>query len=473
MEVVRRELVARLQSLLESPAPALGLVVGPAGVGKSGVVRRALQGLDSVRYWAAPVPDPNHRALLVARLGKWRDPPTSAVPRQDPLAPTASWAQIFDHLLARAAERTGPIRLILEEFPRLVDTRPKLYADLERFWAGVRARGLPVHLILCGSDGGAFDRLRDPASAFAPWIGQQITVPPLTFREVGALFPAYGPADRLRAWSVFGGLPRHLSACDPDTTLAKNVRRAVLSPDAPLLLEGSELLQRAFQSVPRYASVLHSLSQGHRDWGAVVAGAPDFASGAQLAPYLSRLQQLGLVAGAASLDAGTGTRNRRYAVDDPFLSFWHRFVLPELSDLMDGRAAEVWRRRVRPGLEQHTALLFPVACRQYLVHHGEERLAARAREIGGLWGADYDIEVAGTLRTGAAVYGRAFWRGGRVPEAAEDVLEDEIGRTRYGFGREARLRVVFATDGFAPGLLRRGVRSEVLHLIDIASMYAP
>jgi len=473
MEIVRREVVGRLRSLLESPAPALGLLVGPAGVGKRGVVRRALQGLDAVRYWAAPLPDPDHRALLVARLGKWREAPMIGASGTDLLSPTASWAQIFDHLLARAAERTGPVRLVLEEFPRLVDTRPKLYADLERFWAGVRARGLPVHLVLCGSEGAAFDRLRDPASPFAPWIAQQITVPPLTYREVGALFPAYTPADRLRAWSVFGGLPRYLSACDPDTSLAKNVRRAILSPDAPLLLEGSELLQREFQSVARYASVLHSLSQGSSEWGAVVAGAPDFASGAQMAPYLARLQQLGLVAGAASLDAGPGTRNRRYAIEDPFLSFWHRFVLPDLSDLVDGRAAEVWRRRVREGLEQHAALLFPVACRQYLVHHGQERLPARAREIGGLWGADHDIEVAGTLRTGAAVYGRAFWRGGRVPETAEDVLEDEIGRTRYGFGREARLRVIFSTDGFAPGLLRRGVRSEILHLIDIGAMYAP
>jgi hypothetical protein len=236
-------------------------------------------------------------------------------------------------------------------------------------------------------------------------------------------------------------------------------------------MEGSERLQRALQSAGRYASVLRSLALGAREWADILAGTPDLATGGQLAPYLSKLQQLGLVAAEASLDARAGSRSRRYRIVDPFVSFWHRFVLPSLSELADGRGAEVWRRHIRPRLEDHAAQLFPRACRDYLTHHAHGRLPATARTLGGLWGDGYDIEPAGTLRTGAAFYGRTFWERGRITEAEDESLQEEVSHTRYGYGKEARLRVLFSTGGFAPGLLRRVARSDLMHLITLDDLF--
>jgi hypothetical protein len=191
-----------------------------------------------------------------------------------------------------------------------------------------------------------------------------------------------------------------------------------------------------------------------------------------MAPYLARLQQLGFVAADTSLDARANSRNRRYRIVDPFVWFWHRFVLPHLTDLFDGHSADVWRRHVRPRLDEHASALFPAACREYLTHYADERLPATAREVGSLWGAGYEVDLAGTLRTGAAVYGRTYWGLGRTPEAADEALVSEMRSTRYGFGKEARLRLLFSTDGFSTGLLRRGARTDVLHLIGIDALFA-
>jgi hypothetical protein len=273
------------------------------------------------------------------------------------------------------------------------------------------------------------------------------------------------------AWSVFGGLARNLAPCDPDLSLATNVRQAILSEGAPLMLEGSERLRRAFQSPGRYGSLLSALSTGPRVWSEVLLAAPDFDTGGQIAPYLSRLQSLRLTEAEASLDAAPNSRSRRYRIVDPFLAFWYRFVLPNLTDLMDGRGREVWRDAIRGPLDDHAAKHFPIACREYLAHHAERRFQGTAREVGGLWGEGYDIEVAGTLRTGAAVYGRALWARGPAREAVDLALLQEVGHTRYGYGREARLRVIFSSDGFARSLLRRGAIGEDIHLMDLADLY--
>jgi hypothetical protein len=473
VEINRGAEADELRAELRSQPPTLTLVTGPPGVGKRRIVREAIRGLEAIRYWAATLPDPDHRALLVGRLGPWAQPlegGRGGLPG-DPLPPSATWRGIFEHLLGRLGERKGELRVVLEGFPSLVAAHPKLLGELERFWAGVRAGGFSAHLVLVGDDAPLFDEMREDEGAFGPWISRSIRVAPLTYREVGGHFPSYSPRDRLLAWAVFGGLERHLRELDPDVTLATNVRQAILASDAPLLMEGSERLQRALQSAGRYASVLRSLALGAREWADILAGTPDLSTGGQLAPYLSKLQQLGLVTSEASLDARAGSRSRRYRIADPFLGFWHRFVLPSLSDLVDGRGAEVWRKLIRPRLDEHAAQLFPLACRDYLTHHAHERLPATARTLGGLWGDGYDIEPAGTLRTGAAFYGRTFWERGRITEAEDESLQEELRHTRYGYGKEARLRVLFSTGGFAPGLLRRVARSDLMHLITLDDLF--
>jgi uncharacterized protein len=477
LKILRTAEADHLRQVVTGPFPSLTLLVGPDGEGRASIVQHGLRGLDAVRYWAAPLPDADHRALLVSRLGSWAEAPAtpsggkkSAPP--EPLGQATDWPKIFEHLLGRAGEREAPLRLVLEEFPRLVESRPKLLQEVERFWSGVRSRGLPIHLVLAGAPDPVFEGMLSAEESWASWIGVWLAARALTYREVGALFPAHPPRERLLVWAVFGGLERHLRHCDPDLSLTTNIRQGILAPASPLLHEGFEQLQRSFQSVGRYASLLRSMASGRREWGEILAGTPEMDTGAQMAPYLARLQRLGLVIGDASLDARPEARSRRYRIVDPFVWFWHRFVLAHLTDLLDGRTTEVWRRHIRPRLDEHASALLPLACRDYLTHYAHERLPANAREVGGLWGLDYEVELAGTLRTGAAVYGHAFWGRGRTAESADDRLLEAMRNTRYGFGKEARLRVLFSTEGFSPGLLRREARTDVLHLIGSEALFA-
>jgi hypothetical protein len=473
LKAIRTREAELLRRELRSAPPSLTVLVGPEGSGKAGAVTLALRGLDAVRYWAAPLAEADQRALFVERLGRWRDAPHAgaaagggvAPDARQPLPGDADWPRIFDHILARLAERAAPLLLVLEEFPHLVEARTKLLGEIQRFWGSVRSRGYPLHLVLAGPPHPALDRITSVDGGWGGGGVRMISLDPLSYREVGALFPAYTPRLRLTAWTVFGGLPRHVRACDPDVTLATNIRQSFLTPGAPLLREGYELLLRRFQTVARYASLLRSLARGRRDWSSILADAPEFATGGQMAPYLARLQDVGLVHGETSLDARPQSRSRRYRIADPFVWFWYRFVLPNLTDIEDGRGPEVWRRAVRPQLDAHAAAVFPIACREYLSRYAEGRLPATTRELGGLWGVDHDIDPAGTLRTGSAVYGKTFWGRGRIPESADEALQAELRRTRYGFGKEVRLRLLFSTDGFSPGLVRRVARSDAIYLI--------
>jgi len=237
-----------------------------------------------------------------------------------------------------------------------------------------------------------------------------------------------------------------------------NVRRGFLEPDAPLVRAGIETAGQRLQSPARYFSLLRVLARGARDWGAIRERAGGFDSGSHIAPYLGKLEELGLVAVERSLDAAPGGRRRRYRLSDPSLGFWWRFVLPAWSEIQAGRGGEVWGGGLPVGLDDHVRAWFPHLCRSWLLDHGDEVFPAPAREASGLWGADYDLDVSATLRNGAALYGRALWTDAAVSPGHFDAVDREVRNTRYGFGREARLRVLFTSGPVEPEVRRRAAR---------------
>ena len=106
---------------------------------------------------------------------------------------------------------------------------------------------------------------------------------------------------------------------------------------------------------------------------------------------------------AWSLDANEKDRNRRYTLQDPFLEFWYRFVLPNQSALEAGHARGVLEKLIVPFLEDHMGAVFEVICREYVRFHAQEILEYPARTVGRVWAAGYDLDVAGELLDGSSI----------------------------------------------------------------------
>ena len=141
-----------------------------------------------------------------------------------------------------------------------------------------------------------------------------------------------------------------------------------------------------------------------------------------------------------------------------------------MGDLTSGVSADrLWSAELEPRTAAHIRRRIPVAVRAALA---EDRgpFPVGARRLGALWGENYDLDVAGTLRNGAAVYGLCVLEG--VATVADaDRLTAQMRATRYGFGREGRIRAVFALEGASVALTRRAARDHLLVLDDLASLF--
>jgi hypothetical protein len=433
-----------LRSALDRTDASLLSVTGARGSGKSALVRRAVDGAPTLLHRIPPLPEPEQRGMLarhvregLASLGR---------PIEADADPTSSWHALLDALVD-AADTEGPaLVLVLDDAHRLTESRARVLGPLETVLERGRTEGRRLHVVLVGRPG-EIPGTDEPTVSLAP----------LPFRSASTLLPGADAREKIRAYAVFGGLPRHLGALDPGATLVTNLRRTVLAPDGPLRDAGLDLLERDIQTPSRYVAILSTLAGGEADWGRVHEGVADLTRSGQVAPYLNRLEELGLIEIRRSLDAGPRSRNRRYRVADPFLAFWFRFVLSERARV-ESEGNDTLAHLVRRDLDAHVASVFPMLCRQYMALDAMETLGANAREHGSLWGPGYDIDVAGLLHSGPAFYGRALWSAEPADVDVLDTLDRQIGETRYGFGRESRLRIIFSGGGFTPALERAAAR---------------
>jgi hypothetical protein len=344
--------------------------------------------------------------------------------------------------------------LVLDDAHRLDESRARYLPALLATLRSARAAHRPFHVILV-----APTRVEVPEE-HEDLLAEAVTVLPLPFRAALGMLPGDTPEELLRAYGVFGGIPRVLRALDRTATLERNIRRVLLDPEAALADVPAVWLERDLQTPSRYNAALSTLARGECDWSRLHEGVPDLGSSGQLAPYVRRLEELGLVQVRRSLDASPTGRSRRYSVTDPFFAFWYRFLLADAGAPSTRGVIEARLKAVRAGLDDHLATIFPTVCRQHMGHDAIETLGANARALGGLWGATYEIPVAGILTSGAAFFGACHWR---PPVRGEDPL-GEIDRqtreTRYAFGRERRIRLLFSRTEPPRWLQRDSVRRD-------------
>lgn len=388
----------------------------------------------------------------------------------DPILDALSdWAGIL-HYLAGAAKGRPGLTVILDEFPYLTDGDPALPSVIQKFWNSDAPDAGRLNLVLCGS---AISRMEDLPAEKNPLYGRKtmaMEVEPLPLRDAARFFPSYAPDEQIAAYAVFGGIPYYLRLCDPDAGLECNVVELLLTPSAPLIDEPMFLLQSEVRGVQRYASIVAAIADGGTKLGDTAGRVREVSDVRGLGPYLEGLIRMRVVRSVRSLDATERERDRRYVVADPLFAFWHRFVRPNISTVVRGFGAEVWRHQIAPHFAGHMGLGFEEICREHARQHAQERLPAPAQEVGQIWAGDFDIDVAGRLLDGTALFGECKWWSGPVGEGVLDGLAARAARSGYEAKAPRRAFALYSKSGFSDAVLARAEGDPLLALHTPASI---
>jgi hypothetical protein len=239
-----------------------------------------------------------------------------------------SWQALLRALArrAKADQLRGP--LVIDELPYLVAASPSLPSVLQRF-VDHDAREARLVVAVAGSAQHMMQGL--VMSATAPLFGratEAMSLGPLSPIHMMEAIGLDSPVDCVRAFSVWGGVPRYWELAEPfAANLAESVDRLVLDPLGPLHLEPDRLLADDVPSAVSLRPLLDAIGAGCHRLSEIAGRLEQPAT--SLSRPLTRLADLGFVVREQPFGASErGGKRTLYRIADPFLRLWFRVVAP-------------------------------------------------------------------------------------------------------------------------------------------------
>jgi uncharacterized protein len=357
------------------------------------------------------------------------------------------WETALRFVASRAVD--DPLLVVMDEFSYLCDSDRSLPSVIQRLW-DAELRHSHLHIVLCGSYVSFMER--DLLGSKNPLHGRRTgtwRLDPFEFAEARLFFPDQPIDEQLGLYGVFGGIPAYLERLNPRRTLGRNIIEAILTRGAPLYDEPRFLLMQELRDPHTYFSICKAVAMGRTTPNEIAQGA-GLSDRGVASRYLQTLRDLHVLERRVPTTERNPERTRRgrYYLQDPYLRFWFRFVLPNLSALESGTPDQVHHSRIAPWLDQHLARSFEEVCLQHLRTLATQgALPATYDRIGGWWRGREEVDLIAVSDDGALLMGECKWS--RKPVGV-DVLE----------GLEAKIPKVAADMKRAPRSVRLALFSR-------------
>jgi uncharacterized protein len=454
--------LAALESLWRSPRPELLVLYGRRRVGKTELLTRFCQGKPAVFFLAAQVKEVDNLDRFLAAIGE-------GLPHLD-----LSGVTFRDFLgaltfLARQATRS-PLVVILDEFPYLCEENPSLPSLLQALWDQV-LRNTRLKLVLCGSHVSFMERsiLAERSPLFGRRTAQQRLLPLSPFDAV-RFFPRHPEADRLLFYGAVGGTPAYLALMDARLSLRENLLETALRVQGYLYEEVPFLLRTELVAPATYASLLKSVATGCTRLNEIAqrAGVEPTTAG----KYLSILRDLALLRREVAFFEPAPERSRRglHVIQDNFILFWYRFILPNQAAIEAGQGERIYDDVILPALDGYMGPIFEEMCREFVRLRWAACHGTPIRKVGRHWERDFDLDVVAEDTRNRLLVGECKWTRAPIGRDALAAFRSRVINHEL-FGRRRPQLLYFSRGGFTPGAARFASESRIqlLSLHDLLS----
>ncbi len=391
-----------------SGVPVFVVVYGRRRCGKSRLLQKLMDNKDI--YHLAENKD---RILQIKSLSD----EIAATVREFNSVTYPDWESVLKNYNIRAVKGTS---LVIDEFPYLVHQSPELPSILQKFLDTHKERNF--NLVICGSSQRMMHGLAMDASS--PLYGRAdeiIKIRPMECKWISTAL-SLSPVESIGAYSVLGGVPRYW-----ELALGKNlegiIRDIIIDRDAILYEEPVRLLLDDMQTVVQSYSLLSVVGNGANRISEIASrlGRP----AGSLTRLLSQIVNLGYIRREVPYGESIKTTKRSlYKIDDPFMSFYFKFVEPFKSQIELGLSEDLHNNIIKPRLSAHISEVWEELSRKSIPTLGlfDKKWKPACRWWGyGKDGKQMEVDVVSETYDGKfLLLGEAKW--------SEDISVNEINK---------------------------------------------
>jgi AAA+ ATPase superfamily predicted ATPase len=289
----------------------------------------------------------------------------------------------------------------------------------------------------------------------------------MDYYESSLFYPAMSDEDKVRIYSVFGGIPHFIRLVDDRKSVKENIIDLIASPGARLENEVSMYLNAEISKMANANEVFEALASGFSRFSDILSQS-HVSSGPTLVDVLGKLIRMEVVEKKAPINDEDNKKKAGYYICDNLSLFYFRYIFRYSSQLKIMDPDMFYEKYIADDFENnYVPHKFEEVCRQYLIRQNRlGNITPVIEKIGKYYYDDPKTRTNGefdvvTLDEKGYTFCEVKFR---KKKTSKEVIEEEIRQVRET-GLNCYKYVFFSRSGFT-----EPETDEVRH-IDLAQMF--
>lgn len=370
----------KLHTMFHSDGQMISLIYGRRRIGKSELIKQVLKETDitGIYYECKQTTEKNNVDSLAELIGEAFQFPTPAFKDME---------QLLQFLFKRSKQE--PLILVLDEYPYLRENAKGLDSILQSVIDSNKDTS-HMKLIICGSYVDTMKALLARQNPMYGRIDLTISLKPMDYYDSALFYPSFSDEDKVRLFSVFGGIPYYNRLIDSKKSIRENVIDLIASPGARLENEISMYLNSEISKITNANEVFEALAKGSSRYKDLLDQS-NVSSGPALVDILDKLIQMDLVAKEAPINNENNRKKSGYFISDNLSLFKYIFRNISRMNIMDPDV--FYDKYIADDFEtKYVPKIFETICKQYLIRRNRKGLMEEPFEKIGKYYYDDPVE---------------------------------------------------------------------------------
>lgn len=358
--------------------------------------------------------------------------------------------------------------LVLDEYPYLRETIKGMDSILQSVVDKYR-KSAKITLIILGSYVEVMHSLLEHENPLYGRVDLTIDLKQMDYYESALFYPNYSAEDKVRIYSVFGGIPYYNRLIDDSKSVRENIIELIASPGARLENEVSMYLNAELSKIVNANEVFEALARGYTKYSDILSQS-HVSSGPTLVDVLDKLSHMEVVTKTAPINESNNKKKITYSICDNLSLFYYRYIFKYSSQMKIMDADVFYNKYIEKDFEEYyVPHIFENICSQYLIRKNRAGEIEPVIEKIGKYYYDNpaertngEFDIVTQDESGYVFYEVKF----RKKQVSDELINEEIEQVK-ATGLDCYKYVFFSRSGF------HCQKRDNVQLIELEEIFKP
>ena len=356
MFIGRTSEIKTMQSFYDNPDAKALIMYGRRRVGKSELINQTLKlsKKKNLYYECKQTTEKNNVESIVELLNDLYNLPPLKI---------NSFEELLKYICSLCKDEE--LILVLDEYSYLQEIIPGLDSILQLIIDQNKKSKLKI--IICGSYIDIMKKLLDVDNPLYGRFDYKIELKPMDYYDSSLFYSNFSNEDKVRLYSVFGGIPYYNKLIDPRKSVKENIIELIASNGARLENEISSFLKTQLSKINNANEAIELISRGYYKYKDIFDNS-GISKGPTLVDALDKLVSMDLIQKVTPINDENNKKKTGYLIKDQLSNFYYNYIFRNKSRLRIMDANYFYDNYIKEDFEtKYVPKAFEQISKEYLI----------------------------------------------------------------------------------------------------------